>query len=242
MGRGALEIAQRPIPLHRGSAERCVGQGRQEMGRAQHNAVQLMKFMDKRENQNPDTTRCRAAMCIRDRSNNVWKWQVDSEYFDNGDHVETKLFNFLIKKYPKGLPQYPIVVIYINFSPRQDCLSNVINKKVPLMKGWSSQLKIFYRRGYIKGSMGFLTASSMWDSEEQMRNTYDTAEQNAGMVMVPSEKKQMMTLKPVLMLRHKSEINPKHKKKVGLNKNAFQPPELNLVPLNQVYPNPDDEF
>jgi len=52
----------------------------------------------------------------------------------------------------------------------------------------------------------------------------------------------MVTLKPVLMLRHKSEINPKHKKKAGLNKNAFQPPELNLFPLNQIYPNPDDEF
>ncbi len=80
------------------------------MGRAQRNAIGYMQYL------NTETTRTRAAMCVRDRSNNVWMWHVDGDYFSDDDsrHVEEKLVDHLKEIYPDGLPKYAIIVIYID--------------------------------------------------------------------------------------------------------------------------------
>src|SRR4051794_6956482 len=110
------------------------------MGKAQSQAIGHMKVLYKQ------SQRTHAAICVRDRANNVWAWNLEGKHYADKEHVEEMLIKWLAEKYAEGLPNYAIVVIYIDKSPCMDCTNKILAPYMQKLKSLSSQvqLKVFF--------------------------------------------------------------------------------------------------
>ena len=161
----------------------------------------------------PTQQRCRAAMCIRDVQNNCHVWSLGDTFYGKAEneHVEWQL---LVNKVADlNLADGTIIVLYINWSPCQGCLTHIEELVMGRDESWigfgkHKQLKVYYKNLYSREHLGRFTSAQAYDSDDQARRDYKSACESAGVTYMPTKKGwrppgslgQMFREKPVLTI------------------------------------------